>query len=140
MLLIYGKRLFGKVDRIPGLGEVQTQFYHLYWIPLIPIESVFVTGSDGDEIAGAVLFELDGRSVLAAYLRAALVIAAIVAAFSGLSGSPGAWLACAACVGALVYTYRAMGTASATRTAALLRKLNVDMVETTDETSPHAPG
>ncbi len=76
MLLIYGKRLYGKVapfrdEEGNELLHVATFFYHLYFIPLIPAKSfVVISGSqDGDGFKGSEI-SLNGRSVLAAYARA----------------------------------------------------------------------
>ena len=42
MIVIHGSRLYGKVDRVPGLFHVATRFFHIYYIPLIPLGSTVV--------------------------------------------------------------------------------------------------
>lgn len=51
MLLICGKGLFGRVDRVDGDLQVATRCYHIFWIPIIPIETVIIPIKDPvDEI------------------------------------------------------------------------------------------
>lgn len=85
MVLIWGSSLYGKVDEVPGLGYVATQFGHLYYLPLIPMGSYIVlneeNGLGGSEWQGTSI-GLNGKSILIGYLRAALVLALIVAGFA----------------------------------------------------------
>jgi hypothetical protein len=85
MFLIYGKRLFGRVDKVQGVFMVATQFAHIWFIPLIPMASyiVFAGSEDGQGFRG-VKMNLDAKSVLAAYVRAFLVIAGIVQLIRGI--------------------------------------------------------
>ena len=39
MRIICGRRLFGRVDQVPGTCYVATRFFHLYYVPLIPLSS-----------------------------------------------------------------------------------------------------
>ena len=70
MIIIYGTRCYGYVDRVPGFCYVATQFGHLNYLPLFPTKSfVIVEGSEeGDGFRG---FELgvSGKSALAGYIR-----------------------------------------------------------------------
>lgn len=70
----YGTRLSGKVDACAG-SYVATRFFHIYYIPLIPLSSWLVLGEDR-----AMPMPMQWRSVLAGYLRGALTIAAAVLA------------------------------------------------------------
>lgn len=99
MLLIWGSRLYGKVDEVPGLFHVATKFGHLWFIPLFPVgASHLVLEQSGDSYRGASV-GLSGRSVLAAYLRAwgivgflffGLVGVAVLSA--GVSRQPPQWV------------------------------------------------
>ncbi|MGI9430407.1 MAG: hypothetical protein ACR2NM_17225 [Bythopirellula sp.] len=68
MLVVWGTKLYGKVDEIEGLGHVATQFGHLFWIPLLPMNSYFVTEQEGWHFEGTPL-GLQLKSVLAGYAR-----------------------------------------------------------------------
>src|SRR3954468_4659567 len=68
MLIIWGSRLYGKVDEVPGMFHVATKFGHLWYIPLIPIGSHIVLEQSGRSWRGMPV-GLSGKSVLAAWLR-----------------------------------------------------------------------
>jgi hypothetical protein len=46
MIIVYGTRCYGRADVIEGLGHVTCRFVHVMFIPLVPIETLFV--DDGD--------------------------------------------------------------------------------------------
>lgn len=46
MIIVYGTRLYGKADIIEGVGHVSCRFVHIMFVPLIPIETVFMVSSD----------------------------------------------------------------------------------------------
>lgn len=69
MVVIYGTRLMGKVDRVDALGHVATQFFHLYYVPLIPTGSYLVLSEQGDDFRG-VSVPLSFKSIVTAWLRA----------------------------------------------------------------------
>jgi hypothetical protein len=73
MFIVWGKGFYGSVDRIRGLGPVKTRFFHLFFFPLIPLESVISTQSGAYPLS-----ELHGRSILMAYIRAVLWPLALV--------------------------------------------------------------
>jgi hypothetical protein len=67
MLIIYGTRWCGVVDDCDGQHQ-QTRFAHLYWMPLFPVATMWVTG----QVAGGQQghkARWSWRSVLAGYLR-----------------------------------------------------------------------
>ena len=68
MLVIWGSKLYGKVDEIEGVGHIATQFGHLFWIPLLPMNSYFVTHEEGGHFEGTPL-GLQAKSVFAGYAR-----------------------------------------------------------------------
>jgi len=39
MVIVWGSRLYGKVDVVPGFFHVATRFGHVYYLPLIPTQS-----------------------------------------------------------------------------------------------------
>jgi hypothetical protein len=48
-MIIYGiNRLYGRTDRIPGLLFVGTAFFHLFFIPIIPMGSYLVMVKDDE--------------------------------------------------------------------------------------------
>ncbi len=90
MVIIWGTRFVGKVDEVPGMFYVKTRFGHLWWIPLLPIESYVIFEENMDGIRGASI-PLSGKSVGMAYLRTAMVVGAIamgIAAFIGFGAEP----------------------------------------------------
>ena len=48
MVIIWGTTHAGKVDEVPGMFHVVTQFGHLYYIPLIPTGSYIVLDKHSD--------------------------------------------------------------------------------------------
>jgi hypothetical protein len=93
MLIIYGSRLFGKVDVVPGLFHVETRFGHLWYIPLVPIESFIVFNKSGDSWNG-VNIPLNLKSVCYAWLRTLLMLAGIVGcglAMANVKSRPEGW-------------------------------------------------
>lgn len=67
----------GKVDEVPRLGYVATQFFHVNYIPLIPVGTYFVLGTGDDSHKVSIPFS--PKSILIAWLRAALFAAFILA-------------------------------------------------------------
>lgn len=90
MFVIYGKRLFGRTDQVPGRFHVATRFFHVWYFPFFPLDSWCVVdpkaGLTADSAAGdsIKLPSLRWRSVLLAWARALMVptfwILAVVAA------------------------------------------------------------
>jgi len=82
---VYGERLFGRVHRTPGLFYVATMFWHINFVPLVPVRSyVVLEGSEKDEGFQGARIPLSFKSVLAGYLRGWLGAAAI---FTGCVGA-----------------------------------------------------
>jgi hypothetical protein len=93
MPLIWGTRLFGKVDQVGPKLHVATRFWHLYYLPLIPLESWVVTETielsdeervrtkqtwgTGDPWRGFPLKSLYWKSVLTAWFRAACIFVSL---------------------------------------------------------------
>ena len=70
MIIIFGERTFGKVDRVPGVCYVVTVFAHLNFLPLVPARSyIVVEGTEsGGEFRGKQI-PICLRSMLAGYVR-----------------------------------------------------------------------
>ena len=77
MIIIWGSRLFGKVDVVPGLFHVATKFFHVWYLPLIPLGSHLVTEEHEDGWIG-IPVGLSGKSVFIAWIRTAAFLATIV--------------------------------------------------------------
>lgn len=75
-MIVFGTRFFGKVDVVPNLFHVATNFFHIYYLPLIPTGSMLVLGQSGNHVNG-VKIPLSGKSILMAWGRVACVIAMI---------------------------------------------------------------
>lgn len=77
MVIIWGQRMYGRVDRFAG-SHVATRFFHLYYLPLIPLSSwlVFEERGDGDFVG--VQVPMQWRSVLSAWLRVGAIVGLLV--------------------------------------------------------------
>lgn len=77
MIIIWGTTHAGKVDEVPGLFHVVTQFGHLYYIPLIPTGSYVVLDKNPDGGFRGVSIPISFKSWLIGWLRAACIVATI---------------------------------------------------------------
>jgi hypothetical protein len=68
MIIIWGARLYGKVDEVPGMFHVATKFGHVWYIPIIPMGSHIVLEQTGQGWRG-VPVSLSGKSIMVAWLR-----------------------------------------------------------------------
>jgi hypothetical protein len=128
---VFGTRLFGQADRVPGLFCVRTKFFHVNFVPLIPLASYLVfeeKGRSGNR--GIELKKLRWNSVLLAWLRTPLWIGCAVGVILGLvigSGVQHDWqtgapiLAAALAAGAAWYASYRLSAASFERAAELTR-------------------
>jgi preprotein translocase subunit SecY len=73
MIIIWGSRICGDVDHVPQIGHVATRFFHLWYLPLIPMESFAIISQSGDQIHGARI-PLSGKSIITAWLRTVLLL------------------------------------------------------------------
>jgi hypothetical protein len=100
MFVIWGRQTYGKVDKVPKLFYVCTQFFHLYYVPLVPLRSYLVlAGSETEQGFKGVQTSLSLKSIVMAWLRAGLGITVLVSLLLGLKavgeyveGKPGATL------------------------------------------------
>lgn len=85
MFFVWGSRLYGKVDEVPGMFHVATKFGHLWYFPLIPMGSHVILSENEDGWEG-IKIPLSMKSVFVAWARAGLVVAALWAAFGMVAG------------------------------------------------------
>ncbi len=83
MVLIWGSKLYGKTDAVPGLFHVATKFGHLWYIPLIPTSTFLVLSEDGDGWRGLDL-PMSGKSILLAWIRTAAFLGTIIACVASI--------------------------------------------------------
>jgi len=77
MLLIFGTRTFGKVDRVPGLFYVTTQFFHINFVPILPLHSYIIfEGTNRGKKIGVSL-----KSLAWAWGRWVLVLGGLICGF-----------------------------------------------------------
>lgn len=75
MIVVWGSRFYGKVDKVPGLFHVATRFGHVYYLPIIPMRSYVILGDDAGR---GVKIPLSARSIFIAWgCAVSLVIGAI---------------------------------------------------------------
>ena len=70
--MAYGLHYFGKVDRVRGLCYVTTYFFHLLFIPFIPLGSCLILDRPEDRWTWkkrGLRIPMSGKSVLLGYLR-----------------------------------------------------------------------
>ena len=67
-MIVWGTRLFGRTDEVPGYFVVATVFFHIWYIPLVPIQSYLVLEDNGQSWRG-VPIQFNLRSILLAYGR-----------------------------------------------------------------------
>jgi len=85
MIIISGVRFAGKVDAVPQVGHVATRFFHLYYVPLIPVGTFLVTDEREDEFSGLPL-PWSFKSILVGWLRTAGFLAFVPAIFLLVTG------------------------------------------------------
>jgi len=77
MIIIWGSRLYGKTDEVPGLLHVATKFGHLWYLPLIPMGSFVVFDAVKEGWQG-VPIGLSFKSMLLGWLRVGTVVAGTI--------------------------------------------------------------
>jgi hypothetical protein len=78
MFIVWGTLNAGKVDSVPDMFHVTTQFAHLYYIPLIPTGSYLILPEkrpDGEFVG--IPIPISFKSIVVGWLRAACVVGAI---------------------------------------------------------------
>lgn len=80
MIIVYGTRCYGKADVIEGLGHVTTRFVHIMFVPLIPIETLFLV----DEDRGMKL-PFSFKAALSGWFRAGAIVAGLLFLAGGVA-------------------------------------------------------
>lgn len=83
-MIVMGERLYGRVSRVPGVCCVATQFYHLYYLPILPLQSWIVwseTRKGLETSWSGVRVPLRWTSVVLAWSLGAAIWAGIAAAW-----------------------------------------------------------
>lgn len=75
MVVYFGTKFYGKVDRVPNLFYVRTRFFHVQFLPLVPLGSFLLIEGTNEE--RGVKIPLSIKSILTAWVRAALVLIAV---------------------------------------------------------------
>jgi hypothetical protein len=83
--IIWGKRLYGKVDQGANQIHVATLFFHIWFCPIFPLQSyiVFENESKEDDFRGIVI-GVNFKSIMAAYLRFIFGIAGLILTLLGM--------------------------------------------------------
>lgn len=78
MIIVWGQQLYGKVERVKGEVYVATQFFHLWYFPLIPLKSFIVfEGTETPEGFQGKEIPIHLKSVFFSYLRGILTTLSI---------------------------------------------------------------
>jgi hypothetical protein len=135
MYIVWGSKLMGRCDVVPGLFHVETKFGHIYYLPLIPTASWLVLSKSGKGFRG-VPIPLSVKSILLAWARAAFFLAglifALIALMMALDKHAENWLlpalgaAAAWGVGAVISYLPLFTRASANRAYQLAQKVGVN--------------
>ena len=87
-MTVLGTRLFGGTDTVPGLFHVATKFFHINFLPLVPLSSYLVLKRRGtfthqlgwgNNAFQGIEIPMSGKSVALGYIRALATIGIIVA-------------------------------------------------------------
>ena len=68
MFYIFGMRMFGQTDRVPGVFHVATRFFHICFVPLYPVKSILVL-EEGTGRDGGIPIPMSKNSLAAAWSR-----------------------------------------------------------------------
>src|SRR5262245_51791459 len=79
MIIIWGTRLAGKCDVVPNLFYVRSQYFHVWYIPLIPLKSYLIMhGSENNGGFKGRQISMSGKSVLFGWLRTGAVVGGLI--------------------------------------------------------------
>lgn len=83
-MIVFGSQSYGRTHRVPRAFHVSTRFLHVMFFPLVPRSSWVVLEKERrlspEEDVAYALPRIEWRSVMLAWIRAALVLIALVAA------------------------------------------------------------
>lgn len=80
MIIVYGTRCYGKADVIEGLGHVTCRFVHIGFVPLVPIETLFLVDDDR-----GMKIPFSFKAALSGWLRAGAIFAGILFLLGGFA-------------------------------------------------------
>lgn len=129
-MIVFGTRLYGYCDNVEGEFHVATQFFHIWFVPLIPTGSYIVLSEEGNSWRGVKIgFNL--KSLLFAWVRAGMILSLLGGLIGGIALlAEGEVLAGVAvlfgallCGGALFVSYRFLSNASPARAQELIAML-----------------
>lgn len=80
MALVWGEKLYGQVNRVPGTSYISTKFGHVWFLPLVPTGSYLVEEGSEDLEGGfsGERIPLNLKSVVVGYLRGWSAATAVV--------------------------------------------------------------
>ncbi|EJK66535.1 hypothetical protein THAOC_12542 [Thalassiosira oceanica] len=81
MIIIWGTRMYGETDVVPGLFSVQTKFSHVNFLPCSPIQSYLVFQEQTSLRGRAVEIPMSKKSITAARTRCLSWIFVVVMLF-----------------------------------------------------------
>ena len=82
----YGTQNYGKIEQVSGILYVVTKFFHIGFIPLFPLKSFILFDKKSQYLhLGDIQIRLNLKSILVAYLRAALIVFGIMGSVYGAS-------------------------------------------------------
>ena len=67
MFIYFGTSKYGKTDHLPGMFYVETEFFHLYFVPIFPVQSYCVT--DVLDSKYQLKIGISGKSTLIGFIR-----------------------------------------------------------------------
>ena len=102
-VIIYGVRPYGTVEAHGG-EHAETHFFHIWFVPLIPTSSHWITQRTHEGSRGYSI-DMHGKSVLAGYLRVWGPIIALATFGVGLAGKPAALLVSAIAIALTVVAW-----------------------------------
>src|SRR6185295_116922 len=79
-VFVFGKKLYGKCDEVPGLFHVATLYYHFNYLPIAPIQSYIILAKDGDKFKG-VPIPLNSKSFMLNWIRFVSLLAFAISGF-----------------------------------------------------------
>ncbi len=91
MIIIWGTRMAGTCDRVGKMFYVRSRFFHVWYIPLIPVATyVVIHGSEGGSGFQGKQIPMSGKSILFGWLRTGAILGG-VAGLVGLFFSALGW-------------------------------------------------
>ena len=112
MAIIYGRELFGHVEHVPGHFLVATECVHVWYVPLIPVQSWIITDLRADGSWRGTKIPWHGRSLFLGFMRSLCVLIAVgllgfgaLRLFEALTVMPGRRPPLAAWLGPLVGSF-----------------------------------